>query len=350
MTAGTERDNRGGGSVEQGDTMTSRSRAEIILVVRSLLVSIVCISTLGASGASAQWRGAPWADYSAFISEIDGSMEANLRAIAAVGESMGREPGRMGQIGDSITSSFAYFRNAILVGPTANETGHDYGPVRSWLSYNNQLPADANSFYRDHGKDSDYGNQSGWRLSNCVAYGHPDHCVNEGDGDTPGNFSWVLIMFGTNDIDSINWEAVSWGNAYEDFVQDFIDLGIVPVVSTIPPEQAHVGDGKVQAANQQILEVAAALNIPFVDYYALVLHYQPTNWVGTLISNDGTHPSAGGGGQDFSQAGLTTTDGYAARTKLTFDVAEILRDRVFPPSSLVESASWGAIKEGYRSE
>jgi hypothetical protein len=328
--------------------MALQSRDNTFLRVQWALLLAASIQVITASEALAQWRGAPWADYSSFISEIDAGMEANLQAIAAVGESMGREPGRMGQIGDSITSSFAYFRNAILVGPTANETGHDYAPVRSWLSYNNQMPADANSFYRDHGKDSDYGNQSGWRLSNCIAYGHPDHCVNEGDGDEPGNFSWVLIMFGTNDIDSQNWEPTAWGNSYRDFVQDFIDLGIVPVVSTIPPEQAHVGDGKVQAANQEILQVAAELNIPFVDYYGLVLHYQPSSWNGTLISSDGTHPSAGGGGQDFSQAGLTTTDGYAARTKLTFDVAEMLRDQVFPPSSQVAATSWGRIKEGYR--
>jgi hypothetical protein len=32
---------------------------------------------------------------------------------------------------------------------------------------------------------------------------------------------------------------------------------------------------------------------------------------------------------DFSQAGLTTTDGYAARTKLTFDVSEVLQTQIF---------------------
>jgi hypothetical protein len=97
-----------------------------------------------------------------------------------------------------------------------------------------------------------------------------------------------------------------------------------------------------------ILEVAAELNIPYVDFYGLVLFYQPTNWNGTLISSDGTHPSAGGGGVDFSESGLTTTDGYAARTKLAFDVAEVLRDRVFTVQSSVAPKSWGMIKSVYR--
>ncbi len=321
-----------------------------IIEASRVFACAVLIQCVLASGASAQWSGAPWADYSNFISDVDAGMEANLRAVVEVGESFGREPGRMGQIGDSITSSFAYFRNAVLIGPSSNETAHDYAPVRSWLSYNNEFPADANSFYRDHGKGHEYGNLSGWKLSSAIATGHPELGVNEGDGDTPGNYSWVLIMFGTNDIDSSGWDPTSWKANYKQFAQDYMDLGVVPVISTIPPEQAHVGDGRVQEANQAVFEIGSELNIPVVDYYGLILFYQPTNWNGTLISSDGTHPSAGDGGMDFSEDGLTTTDGYAARTKLTFDVAEILRDRVFPPTSQVEAGSWGRIKAEYRSE
>jgi hypothetical protein len=197
------------------------------------------------------------------------------------------------------------------------------------LAYSGTQPADANSFYRDHGKDADYANRSGWELADAIAAGHPAMSVNVGDGVVPGNFAWALIMFGTNDIDSGTWDAAAWKANYRAFVQDFIDLGIIPVLSTIPPEQTHAGDGKVESANQKVAEIAAELDLLLVDYYALILHYQPTNWHGTLISGDGTHPSAGGGGRDFSQVGLTLSDGYAARTKLTFDVAEFLRAEIF---------------------
>lgn len=290
----------------------------------------------------------PWADSSPFISEIDAAMETNLREIAAAGEILGREPGRMGQIGDSITESSAYFRNAVMNGVDSNETEHDYAPVRSWLSYNNAQPADANSFYRFSGKGPDYGCASGWSLNDAVNAGHPSFGVVVGDNGVPGNYSWVLVMFGTNDIDSGSWNATNWKAAYKSFIESFIGLGVVPVLSTIPPEQAHVSDGKVQLANQKIVEIAAELNIPVVDYYALILFHQPTNWNGTLISGDGTHPSAGGGGTLFSEAGLTTADGYAARTKLTFDVAEILRDRIFEGTSAVEGVAWGPLKARYR--
>ena len=278
------------------------------------------------------WDGADWADYSTFIRTVTPEIRTKLQGIATVGVALGRQAGRMCQIGDSITESSAYFRNTVMNGTQANETGHDYTPIRSWLSYSGMKPADANSFYRDHGKGSDYANRSGWTLADAISAGHPVMSVDVGNGTEPGNFAWVLIMFGTNDIDAGSWDPTSWKVSYKAFVQNFINLGVVPVLSTIPPEQAHVGDGKVEAANQMVAEIADELDLLLVDYYALVLHYQPTNWNGTLISGDGTHPSAAGGGRDFSQAGLSTTDGYAARTKLAFDVAEVLRAQIFEPS------------------
>ena len=293
------------------------------------------------------WDGAAWADYSAFISDLTPAVRDTLANIVATGESLGREPGRMGQIGDSITETGAYFRNAVMNDTGPDETGHDYDPVRSWLAYNGTQPADANSFYRDHGKGTAYGNKSGWTLANAISAGHPDTAVETGNGTTPGNFSWALIMFGTNDIDSGGWNADSWKTSYKQFVRDTMALGVIPVLSTIPPEQAHVGDGKVQAANAKVVEIANELSIPWVDFYGLILHYQPTNWNGTLISGDGTHPSAGGGGTDFSQDGLTTTDGYAARTKLTFDVAEVLQQQIFDPSPVTQS-TWTSVKALFR--
>jgi len=286
------------------------------------------VAVSGNAGAYA-WDGNPWADYSAFMSPITSDVKANLRSIMTVGETNGRVLGRMGQIGDSITNSSAYFRNGILQGSSGNETNHDYSDVRSWMAYGGTQLADGSSFYNAHGKGSDYGNVSGWTLDDAVVANHPFEAVEVGDGLAPGDFSWALIMFGTNDIDYPSWDAQTWKAYYSVFVQEFINLGVVPVLSTIPPEEDHIGNGRVELANDQIKSIATELKIPFVDYYALVLYYQPVAWVGTLISIDGTHPSVGGGGRDFSQNGLTSSDGYAARTKLTWDMAEKLKTIVF---------------------
>ncbi|MBZ0267184.1 SGNH/GDSL hydrolase family protein [bacterium] len=301
-------------------------------LLRFAAIGIAASLVTGAADARG-WDGNAWADYRAFLGPIDAAAKANLQAIVAVGEANGRVEGRHGQIGDSITESSAYFRNAILNGVTGNETGHDYGPIRSWLAYSGTQPADANSFYRDHGKGPDYGNLGGWHLADAVAAGHPAHGVLTGDGTTPGGFSWVLVMYGTNDIDDGAWDAAAWKEQLRGFVQGYAALGVLPAVSTIPPEAAHSGDGRVEAANEAVRALAAEERIPWVDFHALVLHFQPANWHGTLIGADGTHPSAATGGQGFSEEAQTTTDGYALRTKLTFDLAEKLRDIVWNDGS-----------------
>ncbi len=278
------------------------------------------------------WDGAEWADYSAFLGPVDAEMKEHLRKITWIGKENGRVEGRLGQIGDSITQNPAYFRNTVLFGTTDDETGHDYAPIRSWLSYSGLQPADENSFYRDHGKGADYGNHGGWRIAFAVSAGHPDRGVVIGDGVVPGEYSWALVMFGTNDIDW-DWDVATWKEDLRRFVREYTAIGVVPVLSTIPPEVRHQDDGRVEAANQAILGVAWEERIPWVDFHGLILHHQPTNWHGTLIDEGGTHPSSTTDGRGFSEIAQTTTDGYALRTKLTLDMAEKLKALVWDDGS-----------------
>ncbi|MGQ0723160.1 MAG: GDSL-type esterase/lipase family protein [Candidatus Eiseniibacteriota bacterium] len=291
--------------------------------------AFVCALLAAAPSHAWDWDGAAWADYRAFLGPIDAATKARLQAVVTAGAAAGRIEGRMGQVGDSITESSAFFRNAVLNGVTSNGTLHDYAPIRSWLAYSGTQPADPNSFYRDHGKGAAYGNLGGWEVAEAVAAGHPPAGIEVGDGVTPGEWSWAIVMFGTNDIDNGAWDAASWKEAMRAFAQGTLDLGVVPVLSTIPPELAHAGDGRVEAANAAVMALAGEMRVPWIDFHGLVLQHQPVNWVGTLISNDGTHPTAGTGGRGFSQTAQTLTDGYALRTKLAFDAAEKLRDIVF---------------------
>jgi PKD repeat protein len=295
-----------------------------------LVMLAVWLGLAGTSGAY-PWDGAAWADNTAFMSPITQAVKDRCRAIRATTNGQTRTAGRMGQIGDSITYSSAYFVGPACVAPSPNETGHDYLPIRQWLT------GDANPGYgswyylvngpEKRGKGTAYSCYTGWEISNAVAAGHPANCVNVGLNGIPGNYSWALIMYGTNDIDPPAWTPAAWRTAYSNFVQAFIAQGVIPVLSTIPPERAHVGDGRVETANEVIRALATAMNIPYVDYYALIKHHQPTTWDGTLIGPDGTHPSADGPG--FSRMALTTNNGFAARSKLTLDMAEKLKAIVF---------------------
>jgi PKD repeat protein len=292
---------------------------------------------LTAAADAYQWDGAAWADNTAFMSPITQAVKDRCRAIRATTNGQSRTAGRMGQIGDSITYSSAYFIGPACPGPSANETGHDYLPIRQWLT--GDANPDYNSWYfqlnglEKRGKGPPYGCYSGWEISDAVTAGHPANCLDVGLNGIPGNYSWALIMYGTNDIDPPGWSPAAWRTAYSNFVQGFIAQGVIPVLSTIPPERAHVADGRVETANDVIRALAVAMDIPYVDYYALIKYHQPTTWDGTLIGPDGTHPSSGGAGsRDFSRMALTTNNGFTARSRLTLDLAEKLKAIVFDDS------------------
>ena len=287
-----------------------------------LALALGLTSILAFVSSARAWEGALWADYARFIGPITVEVESNVRSIAQRGRELGREPGRVGQLGDSISNSSAFLRNVLLDGIANNETGHDYSTTLSWI---NPHSARESSFYFDGGKGPDYGNSSGWTLADLTDNGHPQRAVVAGDGKTPGNFSWAVVMIGSNDINKGNWDHARWRRSLSRFVEELIELGVVPVLSTIPPQRQHADGGKVPLANMHIRDVADEVQIPLADFHDLIFDASNRGWDGSLISDDGIHPSAGGGGRDFSRENLQRRDGYALRTKLTLDVGEVLK-------------------------
>ena len=72
---------------------------------------------------------------------------------------------------------------------------------------------------------------------------------------------------------------------------------IVPILSTIPPRGDGIPANVVSEFNTAVTNLARARNLPLIDYYQEILLRRPgTSWMGTLISSDGVHPTAEGGG------------------------------------------------------
>jgi hypothetical protein len=320
-----------------------------VICILMLLVFVVSVSGY-------EWDGAAWADNTKFMSLITQEIKDNYQAIRASAKGLTRAEGRMGQIGDSITYSMAYFTGVMGSTPAPNDTGHDYDPIRTWLCegtpgggswYNTVNGADRN------GKGTEYCCMSGWRVSNATGDSHPDKFMNIGRNAIPGNYSWCIVMYGTNDVDiwagDLVAESNTWKAAYKAFVQDIINEGCIPVLSTIPPEHDWTGDApkpRYEIANDRIKEICKELKLAYVDYYAMILHHQPGDaWDGEfhgvdrLIGTDGTHPSNVGGSNNFSQTALTWDGGYAARTKLTLDMAEKIKEIVFDNGPAEKKAS-----------
>lgn len=95
----------------------------------------------------------------------------------------------------------------------------------------------------------------------------------------------ALIMLGSNDIVAVPQEVYRANLAM--IVQTSIEMGVVPVLSTIPPRSG--AEGTVVAYNQIIVQTARSYDIPLWDYYSSMVGI----YAGGL-SLDGLHPSTPG--------------------------------------------------------
>ncbi len=95
----------------------------------------------------------------------------------------------------------------------------------------------------------------------------------------------ALIMFGTND--SGGMPAATFQANLQTIVQTSIDMGVIPVLSTIPPKRYNPAtDGRVAEFNQIIVATARAYDIPLIDYYQAMIGLPNQG-----LSPDGVHPS-----------------------------------------------------------
>jgi len=134
----------------------------------------------------------------------------------------------------------------------------------------------------------------------------------------------AVIMLGTNDITGGRTAL-----QYRADMTKVLDLvtanGTIPIVSTLPPIRGK--EDAVKAFNAVVWELAKAKKLPVVDFGGEVLKRRPTDWLGTLISDDGVHPTGDHGG---ASAGSEPTEenlknsGYLLRGVLSVrKIAEV---------------------------
>jgi hypothetical protein len=315
----------------------------------------------------------PWADFNAlgFLSPITPAMAENLRAIRDNGQDSSAGHGRprsgaVAYIGDSITNSAAYISASFAWGLAENTTGFTIGSERSLNPpyYEDPLnPPPAGSLaewmqsqdyyhFSAYNKGPANGCESGWTVASSQDYGHADVAVSN------VNPRACSIMLGTNDVSQIrnnNTMRTSWKASYKAYVQEYINLGVVPFLVTIPPRSDLIGTNLVEDTNRSIKEVANELHIPYVDFYAAIKHYQPNDgpvnapgsWFGGFLdANDVPHPS-GRNVQNYTQDVLASDNssgqagGYALYSMLSFEMFQKIRKIVFENQS-----PEGAIQQG----
>lgn len=209
-------------------------------------------------------------------------------------------PGYVAQFGDSITFSMAFWSVMDWTDPDKFLTEDDGLPT---------TPKDApwkKTIIGARDKGPDFANQSGWTTAQLAKAVGPAIARTKPEV--------AIIMIGTNDIRNSKVPA-SYRADLEFIVNACLTAHCIPILNTIPPRLGR--NKEVEAANVIIREIAAEKHIPLVDYHAHIMQLRPLDtWQGTLISEDGVHPTAGKT-NDYSPANLAIS-GYALRNWINF--------------------------------
>jgi hypothetical protein len=127
----------------------------------------------------------------------------------------------------------------------------------------------------------------------------------------------AIVMLGTNDVTAGRSAAqvkADWGKIVDVIAAN----GTIPVLSTIPPYKGK--DEVVKSYNDALWALQKERKFPLIDYHGEIVKRRPKDWLGTLVSNDGVHPTgdnAGAGpGSEPSEENLKNS-GYLLRGVLS---------------------------------
>lgn len=207
--------------------------------------------------------------------------------------------GNVAQFGDSITYSMAFWSPMSWDDPSKylSDDGLPKSPAKA--SWKNAIKG-----ARDKGEK--FGNYSGWKINDLLQ--SIDKVLARDKPET------AIIMIGTNDIND-GKVPENYRAGLEQVITKCMATHCVPILNTIPPRRDR--EDAVAEINTLIREIASAAKIPLVDFHAQCLQLRPDQtWDGTLISEDGVHPS-GGKSNVYDEANLKVC-GYALRNWINF--------------------------------
>jgi LysM repeat protein len=230
------------------------------------------------------------------------NLSEHSRQIFQFGLALGNRPNVFSKVGDSITvsSSFLY-----SIG-RGDYNLREYGNLQAVIDYYAPtLARDDNSF-----ANTSLAAKVGWPVQALLNpdSADPEYCW-PGEAPLVCEYRWVkpsvaLIMIGTNDVPSTL--AESFERRVREVLEISLELGVVPVISTIPPLHRADTEGRVELLNEIITRLAYEFDVPLWDYHA-ALQGLPDDG----LFKDGVHPSTGPDPTDFTPENLQY--GYAVR-------------------------------------
>lgn len=232
------------------------------------------------------------------------------------------EVGYVAQLGDSMTFSMAFWHPISQSDPSIFLAGDDGLP----LTPNN------GKRWRDiilgtGDKGPNHGSFSGWTSDQALTAAAKILTTRKPET--------AIIMVGSNDI-LLGEARERYRLNLESIIDRCLAAHCIPILNTIPPLRGK--DDAVAEANRIIRDIAHLKRIPLADYHAACIKHRPgKSWDGTLISEDGIHPT-GGKVNDFSEENLRNS-GYALRTWVNFLIYRELYFKVLEKKTASSKAS-----------
>ena len=247
------------------------------------------------------------------VPTIDGGMKIHLREVLGHGQLVGNREDVFAKVGDSITApgSGSFF-------PLGTP---GYNPIANGLA---DRPSLLDTLIAYQTAATPFGENS-WTRASLAAF--PGFRSNDVLPLSPAEIGAVhpaisLIMIGTNDVVHLN--AVFYEANLRQLIAVNLNLGVIPVLSTIPPNTIHGGVYQtwVATANQIIADLGDEFDVPVWNYWSAMIGL-PGQGVA-----DGVHPSAAPQGSGFIGPGGLGF-GYNVRNFTALEVLDHVRDVVF---------------------
>jgi hypothetical protein len=260
------------------------------------------------------------AEDAAGSTSVVSGISSHARQIFLDGRAKGNSAYTFTRVGDSITAS-PFFLSPIASG------GYDLGQY-------DYLGGAISFFSGPNGRGvNPFGAASiaahnGWSTESVLNPAQADRSLCRA-GETPLECEYrivkpavALIMFGTNDSGGLPTDQYTAN--LRRIVEISVGMGVIPVLSTLPPKHYDARtDGRVAEFNQIIIAIARSYDIPLWDYYSAMVVLPAEG-----LSSDGVHPSIPPSGTVLvlDEANLKT--GYAMRNLTALQVLYALWQQV----------------------
>lgn len=210
-------------------------------------------------------------------------VSSHARQIFLYGRSLGNSAYTFTRVGDSISAAPQFLTQIGAGSYTLGEYSYLSGAIRFFSGPNGrgQNPFAASSIAA----------RNGWGTTSVLDPSNADSGLCR-SGETPLECEYrvvkpsvALIMFGTNDSGGLS--TADFQANMQEIVQISINMGVIPILSTIPPKHYNSAtDGRVAEFNQVIMVTAQTYDVPLWDYGQVMRSLS-----GEGLASDGVHPS-----------------------------------------------------------